>query len=255
MSRKVAMVTGAARGIGKAGALSLADRGFDVVLADVIDTTAAVGAVEALGRQALGVRCDVTRAADRTAALAEVRSRFGRLDVLVNNAGVAPRVRANILQASEESYDFVMNVNLKGPYFLTQAVANWMIEQRAQRPDDFLAIINISSISAETASPSRGEYCLSKAGVSMATKLWAAELAQHEIYVYEIRPGIIKTDMTAAVTEKYDRLIFEEGITPIRRWGTPEDVATAMATCATGGIPMATGVVIHIDGGFHLSIL
>jgi NAD(P)-dependent dehydrogenase (short-subunit alcohol dehydrogenase family) len=248
------MVTGAARGIGQACAIALANEGFDVVIADILDAGETAAAVQQLGRQALGVHCDVTSGEDRRGAIDAARATFGRLNVLVNNAGVAPKTRADILQASEQSYDFVMAVNLKGPYFLTQLAANWMIEQKKQRPDDFFTIINISSISVYTASPSRGEYCLSKAGIGMMTKLYAARLADEGIPVFEIRPGIVKTDMTKGVQEKYDKLI-AEGITPIRRWGLPEDVGKAVATCATGGIPLSTGQVIDVDGGFHLKIL
>ncbi len=254
MADPVAMVTGAARGIGRACAEALAGEGFDIVLADIIDMSAAVTAVEALGRRALAVTCDVSSSAARAAAVAEVKQNWGRLNVLVNNAGVAPKVRADILEATEESYDFVMGINLRGPYFLTQLVANWMLEQKEASPEEHFAIVNISSISAETASPSRGEYCLSKAGISMMTKLYAARLADAGICVFEVRPGIVKTEMTKVVTEKYDKLI-AEGITPIRRWGLPEDIGAAVATCATGRIPMSTGQILNVDGGFHLSIL
>jgi len=250
----VAMVTGSARGIGAAIAIELARNGMDLVLLDVLDCSDTVGLIEALGQQALAVKTDVTSADDRAAALAEAESRFGRLDVLVNNAGVAPKVRADILEAGEDSYDWVMGINLKGPYFLTQGVANWMIRQRAQAADTWMCIVNISSISAYTASPSRGEYCLSKAGVSMATKLWAARLAEHGIGVYEIRPGIISTDMTAAVKDKYDKLI-GEGLTPIKRWGQPADIAAAVAACARGELKFSTSQVINVDGGFHLRTL
>ena len=250
----VAMVTGAARGIGQGIALQLADAGYDIVVFDLSDGSETVSAVQGKGRNALAILGDVTAADDRTACLDKIRESFGRLDLLVNNAGVAPRVRADITEATEESYDFVMGINLKGPYFLTQAVANWMIEQRSQRGDDFLAIVNISSISAYTASPSRGEYCLSKAGVSMATKLWAARLAEDRINVYEVQPGIIATDMTAGVKDKYDKLI-GEGLTPIRRWGTPEDIGKAVAAIASGALGFSTGEVINVDGGFHLKTL
>ena len=163
----------------------------------------------------------------------------------MNNAGIAPRVRADILKASEESYDRVMEVNLKGPYFLTQAVANWMIAQKREDEAFEGCIVNISSISATVASPSRGEYCISKAGVSMATRLWAVRLAEFGIHVYEIRPGIIQTDMTSTVKEKYDRLI-AEGLTLQPRWGYPEDVGRAVAALVRGG------QVIMIDGGLTI---
>jgi len=250
----VAMVTGAARGIGAAIAIELARRGHDVAVMDVIDAAQTVEAIEETGRGALAITGDVTNAADRAAALEAVEEAFGRLDVLVNNAGVAPNVRADILDAGEESYDRVMAINLKGPYFLTQAAARWMIRQREQDADKWMCVVNISSISAYTASPSRGEYCLSKAGVSMASKLWAARLAEFGIGVYEIRPGVIATDMTAAVRDKYDKLI-DEGLTPIRRWGQPDDVALAVAACARGDMKFSTAQVIDVDGGFHLRTL
>ncbi|MCD6404990.1 MAG: 3-ketoacyl-ACP reductase [Planctomycetes bacterium] len=250
----VALVTGAARGIGRAIAVELAKSGLDVVIFDVIDAGETVKAVEAQGQRGLAVSGDVTSAADRAGVLGRIKDEFGRLDVLVNNAGVAPNVRADILEAGEESYDRVMTINLKGPYFLTQAVANWMINERPERPEAWMCIVNISSMSAYTASPSRGEYCISKAGVSMATRLWAARLAEYGIGVYEMRPGIIKTDMTAAVTAKYDKLI-AEGITPIKRWGQPGDIARAVAACVRGDLGFSTGEVINIDGGYHLRIL
>ncbi len=252
--RPVALVTGAARGIGAAIAAELARSGFDVAIMDVIDSDEAAAVVEKAGAKVLRITGDVTSADDRAAALESIRSTFGRLDCLVNNAGVAPKVRADILEATEESYDRVMNINLRGPYFLTQAVARWMIEQKSERNDARLCVVNISSMSAYTASPSRGEYCISKAGVSMATRLWAARLAEHGIGVYEIRPGIIATPMTAGVKEKYDKLI-GEGLTPIRRWGQPEDVAAAVAACARGELAFSTGEVINVDGGFHLRTL
>jgi len=250
----VALVTGSARGIGAAIAAKLAASGWDLALLDVLETAGTAKAVEATGRRALRIDADVTAAAARDAALERIEAHFGRLDVLVNNAGVAPKVRADILEATEESYDRVLNINLKGPYFLTQAVAKWMIRQRADRTDDWMCIVNISSNSAYTASVSRGDYCISKAGVSMATKLWAVRLAEYGIGVYEIRPGIIATDMTSPVKAKYDRLI-AEGLTPIRRWGEPADVAEAVAACALGQMKFSTGEVINVDGGFHLRSL
>jgi len=249
-----ALVTGAARGIGAAIAVKLAQAGYDVAVFDVLEASETIEAVTAAGRRGLSITGDVTAPADREAALAKIDEELGRLDVLVNNAGVAPKVRADILEASEESYDRVMGINLKGPYFLTQAVANWMIRQKADRPEAWRCIVNISSMSAYTASPSRGEYCLSKAGVSMATKLYAARLAEDGIGVYEIRPGIIATDMTSAVKDKYDKLI-AEGLTPIQRWGCPDDIARAVAACARGELKFSTGEVINVDGGYHLRIL
>ena len=250
----VALVTGAAKGIGAAVAIELARQGHDVAVLDVLGAAETAQAVEQAGSEALAVTGDVTVPADRDSALAAIAERFARLDVLVNNAGMAPNVRADILQVTEESYDRVMDVNLKGPYFLTQAAANWMVRRRREGDDSWMCIVNISSISAYAASPSRGEYCLSKAGVSMAAKLWAARLAEYGIGVYEIRPGIIATDMTAGVKDKYDKLI-AEGLTPIRRWGRPEDVAVAVAACARGDLKFSTAQVIDVDGGFHLRTL
>jgi NAD(P)-dependent dehydrogenase (short-subunit alcohol dehydrogenase family) len=171
--------------------------------------------------------------------------------MLVNNAGVAPTERADILEASEESFDRVMSINLKGPYFLTQAIANWMIEQKEEEPDRTPRIVNTGSISAYTSSPERGEYCISKAGVGMMTKLYADRLAEYNIGVFEVRPGIVKTDMISAVQDKYDRLI-ADGITPIKRWGLPEDIGRAVGAIAEGRLDFSTGQVINVDGGFHL---
>jgi len=250
---RAAIVTGAARGIGQAIAVALAEAGYDVAVFDVLDGAQTVARVEQAGRTGLAVRCDLSVAADREAAVAAVEQAFGRCDLLVNNAGVAPKVRADLLGAAEESYDRVMAINLKGPYFLTQRVARWMVAQQDAAPAA-RAIVNIASMSSYTASPSRGEYCLSKAGISMMTKLYAARLAAHGIGVYEIRPGIIATDMTAGVKEKYDKA-FAEGIAPIARWGRPEDVAAAVVAVGTGALGYSTGEVINVDGGYHLRIL
>jgi len=196
----------------------------------------------------------VTDGAARSKMLADIRARFGRLNVLVNNAGVAPLARADILEATEESYERVMRINLQGPYFLTQAVARWMIEQKQADAAFRGGIVNVSSVSATVASPSRGEYCLSKAGVSMATRLWAVRLAEFDIPVYEVRPGIIRTDMTAAVKAKYDKLI-GEGLLLQSRWGLPEDVGRAVAMMARGDIAYSTGQVILVDGGLTVGRL
>jgi len=253
--KKTALITGAGRGIGFAIAEKLAAENFDLVIMDIHEESVvseALGQLKAAGADPLYCRADVSSAADRAKMLAAVREKFGRLDVLVNNAGVAPRVRADLLEATEESYERVMKINLQGPYFLTQAVANWMIEQK--RTDEIFngCIINIASMSSSVASSSRGEYCVSKAGMSMMTRLFAVRLGEFEIPVYEIRPGIIKTDMTAAVTEKYDKLIFEEGILVQNRWGLPEDIARTAAMMARGDIAYSTGQIITVDGGFTL---
>jgi NAD(P)-dependent dehydrogenase (short-subunit alcohol dehydrogenase family) len=259
--RQVAIVTGASRGIGRAIAIELAGLGFDTVInhydftADgKPDETAAkktLSEIEAKGARCLALRGDVSSDADRTGLVKAVKGEFGRCDMLVNNAGVAPLERADLLEATEESFDRVLSINLKGPYFLTQLVAKWMIEQRKQSPDRSYRIVNIGSMSSYTSSPARGEYCISKAGVSMMTMLYADRLAEFGIGVFEIRPGIIATDMTAVVKEKYDKLI-AEGITPIKRWGQPQDIAKALSAIAEGKLDFSTGQVINVDGGFHL---
>jgi NAD(P)-dependent dehydrogenase (short-subunit alcohol dehydrogenase family) len=255
--RKVALITGAGRGIGLGIAMALAAEACDIVVMDIQPEDAVMPALSELrnlGADVLYCRADVTDPEARQRTLDEIEARFGKLNVLVNNAGVAPKVRADILEASEESYDWVMTINLKGPYFLTQAVANWMIAQQEEDPDFEGTIVNISSISATVASPSRGEYCLSKAGVSMATKLWATRLGEFDIPVFEIRPGVIKTDMTKTVQEKYDRLI-AEGLTLQERWGYPEDVGRAVAALVRGDFAYSTGQVILVDGGMTLQRL
>jgi NAD(P)-dependent dehydrogenase (short-subunit alcohol dehydrogenase family) len=252
--RKKALVTGAARGIGKAIALELARRGFDVAVNDIVSPShgeAALADFADLEGRAIYLRADIGRQADRQSLIDHVRTEFGRLDLLVNNAGIAPRKRLDLLEATEESFDEVLTVNLKGPYFLTQIAARWMIDLKKTLHNYHPRIVSISSMSAYTSSPSRGEYCISKAGVSMMTKLYADRLAEFGIAVYEIRPGIIHTDMTAPVREKYDKLI-AEGLTPIRRWGEPHDIALAVAALAEGCLPYSTGEVINVDGGFHL---
>jgi NAD(P)-dependent dehydrogenase (short-subunit alcohol dehydrogenase family) len=206
--------------------------------------------------QALGARCEVLRtdvssAADRTKLVESTKSMFGHCNLLANNAGVAPLKRLDLLEATEESFERVMNINLKGPYFLTQMVANWMIEQKKNDPEGGYRIVNTGSISAYTSSPGRGEYCVSKAAIGMMTMLYADRLAEFGIGVFEIRPGIIKTDMTKVVTAKYDKLI-AEGITPIKRWGYPEDIGKAVGAIAEGRLDFSTGQVINVDGGFHL---
>ncbi len=244
----VALVTGASRGIGRGIATALGRRGWRVVInynrsADAAEEAAA--AVRAGGGEALVVQADVAELADHERLIDATAGAFGRIDLLVNNAGVAPEQRVDLLEATPASYDRVMSINLRGPYFLTQRVARRMIEQGGGR------IVNIGSISAYTSSPMRGEYCLSKAGLGMMTALFADRLAPHGIGVYELRPGVIETDMTGAVKEKYDRLI-ADGLTPIARWGTPDDVAAAVIAIAEGLLPFSTGQVIDVDGGFHL---
>ena len=252
MSRGVALVTGGTRGIGFGVAEALARDGFDLAVCGVRDESEVaepLAALRATGSAVLYGQADVASADARWRLLESVKARFGRLHVLVNNAGVAPKVRADILDATEESFERLIRTNLQGPYFLTQAVANWMVSQKKADPAFQGCIVNVSSISATVASPNRGEYCISKAGVSMATKLWAVRLGEFDIRVYEIRPGIIKTDMTAAVQAKYDKLI-GEGIMLQARWGLPADVGRAAAALARGDLAYSTGQVIMVDGGF-----
>jgi NAD(P)-dependent dehydrogenase (short-subunit alcohol dehydrogenase family) len=254
INQRVALVTGGSRGIGAGIALELARNGLALALMSRSGCEQTAQQVRAASQPALSIAADVTDGDDRTRALQTIEDQFGRLDVLVNNAGVAPEQRNDILEADEASYDRVMTINLKGPYFLTQQVARWMLRRRDQGCQDPMAIVNVTSISSYTASCARGEYCLSKAGLSMATQLYAARLAEAGINVYEIRPGIIETDMTSGVKDKYDKLI-ADGLTPIRRWGQPSDVARAVAACVLGYLPFSTGEVINVDGGFHQRIL
>lgn len=254
MNERVALVTGAGRGIGRGIALALAQKGWAVVInyrgqAETAQATAQD--VEAAGGRALVVQADIGQAEDRQRLAEAPLAEFGRLDLLVNNAGMAPRRRMDLLETTEASYDEVMAVNLKGPFFLTQQVANTMVKLVQQGTVERPIIVNIGSMSAYTSSPNRGEYCLSKAGVAMMTALFADRLAEFDINVYEVRPGIVATDMTEVVQEKYDRLI-GDGLTPIRRWGKPDDVGRAVVALAEGYFPFSTGEVINVDGGFHL---
>jgi len=259
--RTVAIVTGASRGIGRGIAFELANLGYDIVIShfdfdaegkpDDSKALATQKDIKQLGGQCEVLRSDVSNAGDRKKLVELAKSRFGRCDMLCNNAGVAPSKRLDLLEATEASFDRVMGINLKGPYFLTQLVANWMIEQKKQYPERGFRIVSTGSISAYTSSPARGEYCVSKAGIGMMTALYADRLAEYGIGVFEIRPGIIETDMTSVVKGKYDKLI-AEGLTPIKRWGQPEDIAKAVGAIAEGRLDFSTGQVINVDGGFHL---
>ncbi|MFI6758268.1 3-ketoacyl-ACP reductase [Micromonospora sp. NPDC050417] len=256
--RPVAVVTGGSRGIGRGIVLSLAGAGYDVVVnyASNADAAREVGKeVEARGGQAHLVRADVAQRTDRRTLIDQTVATFGRLDLLVSNAGVAPAVRADLLEAEEESFDRLIEINLKGPYFLVQLAARTMIEQQAAGIVSNPKIVIVSSISAYTASVNRGDYCVSKAGLAMTAQLYATRLAEHGINVYEIRPGIIETDMTGGVKDRYDDLILNQGLTPIRRWGQPEDVGRAVVAVATDLLPFSTGQIIDVDGGFHLRTL
>jgi len=252
--RRVALVTGGTRGIGLAIARALAGDGFDLALCGRREEAGVASALAELrggGAAVHYVRADVGERADRLRLVSELRERPGRLHVLVNNAGMAPRVRADLLEAGEESFEELIRVNLQGPYFLTQAVARWMLEQKRADAAWTGAVVFVTSTSATVASTNRGEYCVSKAGLAMASHLWAARLAGEGIPVFEVRPGIIRTDMTAVVAERYDRLI-EEGLVPQGRWGTPEDVGRVVAALARGDAPYSTGAVIAVDGGLTI---
>ena len=255
-----ALITGSSRGIGRGIALTLAQAGTHDLVINYAGNEAAANECRALCLEAGAGRIrveicqgDISLAADRARLLDFVKATFGRLDLLVNNAGVAPNVRADLLDAGEESFDRLISINLKGPYFLTQAAANFMIAC-GPLPEVPRAVVNVTSISAYTASVNRGDYCIAKAGLAMMTKLFAVRLAEHRIGVYEIRPGVIETEMTGPVKEKYDKL-FADGLTPINRWGQPGDIGRAVTALASGAFPYSTGEVINVDGGFHLRVL
>ncbi len=253
----VALITGGSRGIGFGIARSLAAENWNLAIngiRDEADVAEALARLEESGVEVVYCQGDISCSADRSRIMDTIRERFGRLNVLVNNAGITSPGRREVLDADDESFDRVMGGNLKGPYFLTQLAARWMIEQ--QRTDSAFdgGIINVSSISAEFVSTNRGDYSLSKAATGMATKLWAVRLAEFGIPVYEIQPGVIASDMTAGVQEKYDRLI-AEGLMLERRWGQPEDIGRAVAMLVRGDLSYATGQVLYIDGGMRIRTL
>lgn len=271
----VALVTGSSRGIGRGIAYSLAEAGFSVAINYAGNRAAAFETEAECRRRAAGrsdavessigapqyavFQADIGKREDRLRMVDEVLGIFGRVDMLVNNAGIAPRIRADIVDASEDSFAELMSVNLQGPYFLSQTIVRyWLGLGGRPRPEPLLPggfkLVFISSISAATASVGRGEYCVSKAGIAMAAQLWAARLADEGVQVYEVRPGIMATDMTAGVKAKYDALI-AEGLVPQRRWGTPEDVGRVVEALAGGSFRFSTGEVIYADGGFHISRL
>jgi 3-oxoacyl-[acyl-carrier protein] reductase len=248
---KTAIITGGGRGIGLGIAKALVADGHSVLIVGVRPMDQVWETVDGLRsyvEQACYCQADVSVAADRQRIIDHAKTQWGRIDILVNNAGVAPSVRADLLDASEESFDRLVSINLKGPYFLTQLAAKVMIEQKRYEPDFRGKIINVSSISATVVSTNRGDYCISKAGVAMATQLWAARLAEFGIDVYEVRPGVIATDMTAGVKEKYDTLL-AGGLTLEPRWGQPADVGRVVAMLSRGDLPYSTGQVLTIDGG------
>lgn len=260
-SSPIALVTGSSRGIGRGIALELAKAGCSVIINYAGNREAALecqklcqtaSPAHSAARFEI-IQADISKTADRARLVQFTRDTFNWIDLLVNNAGVAPSARADLLEADEESFDRLIAINVKGPYFLTQAFSRFWIERLKNRipSSPRPRVVTISSISAYTASINRGDYCISKAALSMLTPLFATRLAEYGIHAYEIRPGIIATDMTGPVKEKYDKLI-GEGLTPITRWGTPEDIGRAVTTIAENRFPFSTGEVINVDGGFHL---
>jgi 3-oxoacyl-[acyl-carrier protein] reductase len=251
---RVAFVTGAQRGIGRGIALALAARGFDLVLNDLTDTSdldETVAAARGAGARAIGLAGDVADLSGHEALASAAWKAFGRIDCLVNNAGVSVKTRGDMLDVSPESFDRLVDINLRGPFFLTQAVAKRMVAAPAA---GFRSIVTVSSLNAVAASPDRAEYCISKIGLSMMSKLYALRLAEAGIHAYEVRPGVIRTSMTAVAREKYDRM-FAEGFAPIPRWGEPEDVGRAVAALADGALSYSTGEVVHVDGGLSVAKL
>jgi NAD(P)-dependent dehydrogenase (short-subunit alcohol dehydrogenase family) len=259
MSRPVILVTGASRGLGRGVALSLAKEGYDVAIHYASNREAAEEAAQICrdaapdkGQKFFPVTAQLASASERAAMIDTVLGEFGRIDGLVNNAGIAPKLRADIIEATEESFDEVIAVNLRGPYFLSQLVAKWWLAHPGEsRLPGGYKLVFVTSISVHTASVNRGEYCIAKAGLSMASQLWSVRLAGDGVQVYEVRPGVMKTDMTAKVTDKYDKLI-AEGLVPQLRWGTPEDLGLSVAALCRGDFPFSTGAVIDVDGGFQL---
>lgn len=259
MPQPLVLITGASRGLGRGVALSLAKEGFDLAIHYVSNRTAADevvqlcrGVAAEANQRFFPVSAELSSATERQAMMDAVLGEFGRIDGLVNNAGIAPRERKDITVADETNFDEVIAVNLRGPYFLSQLAAKWWLEHPGDsRLRGGYKLVFVTSISVHTASVNRGEYCIAKAGLSMAAQLWSVRLAAEGVQVYEVRPGIMKTDMTAGVTDKYDALI-AGGLVPQKRWGTPEDVGQSVASLCRGDFPFSTGTVIDVDGGFHL---
>ena len=255
--RQVALITGGTRGIGLGISRELVLKGYDLALNGMRPDEQVQDVLDELresGGEVIYCRGNVSETADREQMLKKILENYGKLNLLVNNAGMAPRKRLDILETTVNSYHEVMNVNLGGPFFLTQLAANYMIAEKQKDPDFKAAIVNISSISATLASVNRGEYCISKAGMSMMTQLFAVRLGEYDIPVFEVRPGLTLTDMTSGVKEKYDRMI-EEGLTLQKRWGYPADVGRAVASLAEGDLAYSTGQVIMVDGGLTIGRL
>ena len=252
MNKKIALITGAQRGIGFAVAKTLGNDGYFIVICDILETAEdALTELRESGIECGYIRCDISNDKDRKALFETISATYKRLDVLVNNAGVAPQVRADVLDTSEESFDRVLSINLKGTFFMCQCAAKIMVDLKGKIENYSPRIVNIASVSSYTSSTNRAEYCISKAGISMVTKLFADRLAELEIPVFEVRPGIILTDMTAGVKEKYEKMI-AEGVTPVKRFGTPADVANTVLAACSGLLDFSAGQVLNADGGFDL---
>lgn len=254
--KKTSIITGGGRGIGLSIAKQMLKDGFNVVIIDIQDKQSVdenLKNLEGISNDFIYVQGDITKAQDRQRCIASAVDAYGNVDVLVNNAGVGPKERLDLLEMTEESFDRVISINLKATMLLTQMVARQMMEQQSDGASKG-TIVNIASMSSYVSSTNRGEYCVSKAGVSMLTTLFADRLAQENIYVYEVRPGIIQTELTAGVKDKYDAL-FEAGICPIKRWGQPEDVANAVSIFCSDKLRYSTGEIINVDGGFHIQRL
>lgn len=252
---KIALVTGSTRGIGKGIALALGKAGYRLIISGTKELDTMPGLMEGFAAEGIEAdykKCNIAEEADRLEMFRYIRETYGRLDLLVNNAGVAPLTRLDILSTTEESVGRLLKINLMGTFFMCQQAANYMMETKNEGREDYSPrIVNISSMSAYTSSTNRGEYCMSKAGISMVTQLFADRLAEEGIPVFEVRPGIIETDMTSVVKEKYEKLI-SEGVTPIKRMGQPEDVANCVVAAASGLLDFGTGTVLNADGGFHI---
>jgi len=253
----VALVTGARRGIGRGIALALAGRGFDIVVNDVVEDAAVaetLAGIAAHGRRAAFIAHDVADVAGHVGFVDQCFAAFATIDCLVNNAGVSVKVRGDLLDVTPQSFDRVLGVNLRGTFFLTQAVARRMVAERRGTGDPPRSIVTISSANVRTLGPNRAEYCISKTGLAMTNQLFAHRLAEHDIMCYEIRPGIIRTDMTAGAFDRYDGLI-RDGLTPVRRWGEPLDVGNTVAALAQRLLPFNTGDAFNVDGGLHMKVL
>ncbi len=252
--QKTALITGGTRGIGLGIARALASDGWTLVLTGVrpaAEVIATLDELRAAGNTVDYIISDIASREARHALVETIAARYGALNAIVNNAGRAPALRADLLEATEESFEAVITTNLQGPYFLTQALAREMVRRRRAQPTFAATIVFVTSVSADMASPNRGDYCVSKAGLAMATKLFATRLATEGIPVFEVRPGIVATDMTAGVRDTYDRRI-ADGLVPERRWGMPEDVGRAVAALVRGDVPYATGSIVHVDGGLSI---